>query len=509
MSQKPKDTRGQILKSSAVIGGSTAITVALKFLRNKVVALLLGPSGIGLLGLYQSIADLTRAAVGLGVSSSGVRQIAEAVGTNDSSRVAATITTLRRLSLALGIIGAALLVGFSGPVARFTFGAPEHRFSVILLSVAVLLTCVSDSQAAVLQGLRRIKSLALVNILGAAFGALLGVPLIYFWGERAVAPSIVVAALCSIFASWWMVRRIKFDRFSSRWADLWTEAGALAKLGVVLLSTTLMATGVAYLIRSLVSRHLGVDAAGQYQAAWSVAGQYVNFILQAMAVDFYPRLTAVEKQRDVCNRLVNEQAEVGILLAGPGILATLTFAPFVIQLLFSDKFGPAMELLRWNCLGMLFRVAAWPMGYLMLARNERKLYFSTAFLVHAANLALVWLLVPKWGLLATGVAVFASGVLDFALMVAVAVRINGFRFSGVNAKLGLLFAPLAAALFVGWYFLPHAIVLACGAAATLLSAVASCRMLTAFVSLQRLPAALRKTLLFLRLAPPFPRPLPK
>ena len=290
----------------------------------------------------------------------------------------------------------------------------------------------------------------MVNILGAAFGALLGVPLIYFWGERAVAPSIVVAALCSIFASWWMVRRIKFDRFSSRWADLWTKAGALAKLGVVLLSTTLMATGVAYLIRSLVSRHLGVDAAGQYQAAWSMAGQYVNFILQAMAVDFYPRLTAVEKQRDVCNRLVNEQAEVGILLAGPGILATLTFAPFVIQLLFSDKFGPAMELLRWNCLGMLFRVAAWPMGYLMLARNERKLYFSTAFLVHAANLALVWLLVPKWGLLATGVAVFASGVLDFALMLAVAVRINGFRFSGVNAKLGLLFAPLAAALFVGW-----------------------------------------------------------
>ena len=37
-----------------------------------------------------------------------------------------------------------------------------------------------------------------------------------------------------------------------------------------------------------------------------------------------------------CNRLVNEQAEMSLLLAAPGILGTLTFTPLVIQLLASD-----------------------------------------------------------------------------------------------------------------------------------------------------------------------------
>ena len=73
------------------------------------MALLLGPSGFGLFGLYGSIADLTQNIAGLGVNSSGVRQIAEAAGSGDEERMARTAAILRRTSLVLGILGAVLL----------------------------------------------------------------------------------------------------------------------------------------------------------------------------------------------------------------------------------------------------------------------------------------------------------------------------------------------------------------------------------------------------------------
>ena len=76
------------------------------------------------------------------------------------------------------------------------------------------------------------------------------------------------------------------------------------------------------------------------------------------------------KDNAECNRLVNEQAEVGLLIAGPGLLATLTFAPLVIQLFYSDKFGPAVEILRWICLGMMLRVTSWPMGFMLIAKGK-------------------------------------------------------------------------------------------------------------------------------------------
>src|SRR5438034_6388645 len=108
-------TYGQILKSSALIGGSSVINVAVNIVRAKAMALLLGPTGVGLVGLYSSVLNLTHSVAGMGINQSGVRQIAEAVGSNETARIARTAAVLRRTSLALGIAGALLLAIFCRP----------------------------------------------------------------------------------------------------------------------------------------------------------------------------------------------------------------------------------------------------------------------------------------------------------------------------------------------------------------------------------------------------------
>src|ERR1700720_4961352 len=85
-----KGTYGQILKSSALVGGSSVINIAIGIVRTKAMALLLGPAGYGLFGLYGSIANLAQSLAGMGVNSSGVRQIAAAVGSGDSAQIALT-----------------------------------------------------------------------------------------------------------------------------------------------------------------------------------------------------------------------------------------------------------------------------------------------------------------------------------------------------------------------------------------------------------------------------------
>src|SRR5438477_507685 len=105
-------TYGEILRSSALIGGASALTVVIGIVRVKAMAVLLGPAGVGLFGLYNSIADLTRNVAAMGINSSGVRQIAEAVGTGDAERIAQTVTVLLRTTIVLGVLGAVLLAVF-------------------------------------------------------------------------------------------------------------------------------------------------------------------------------------------------------------------------------------------------------------------------------------------------------------------------------------------------------------------------------------------------------------
>ena len=103
------------------------------------MAVLLGPAGFGLMGLYGSIADLAVSIAGMGINSSGVRQIAEAAGSSDDKRIARTVTVLRRTAVLLGILGAGLLVVFCRQVSALTFGTDEHAGAVALLSLVVLL----------------------------------------------------------------------------------------------------------------------------------------------------------------------------------------------------------------------------------------------------------------------------------------------------------------------------------------------------------------------------------
>src|SRR5258708_15148450 len=131
---------GQILKSSALVGGSQVVNIAIGIVRTKAMAILLGPAGFGLFGLYGSIAYLTQSIAGLGINSSGVRQIAEASATGDTTQMARTAAVLRRISLVLGILGAAFLLCFSRLISRVPFRIADHPAVLSMLSTCVLLS---------------------------------------------------------------------------------------------------------------------------------------------------------------------------------------------------------------------------------------------------------------------------------------------------------------------------------------------------------------------------------
>jgi antigen flippase len=507
LSKTGKQTYGQILKSSMLIGGSSVLNIGLGFIRTKAMALLLGTTGYGLLSLYQSISDLTRCLAGLGVNTSGVRQIAEAVGSGDTQRIARTVTTLRRVAFYSGALGALLLLIFCREVSRLTFGDDRHAGAVALLSLAVFFGDVSAGQGALVQGMRRIADLARMSVLGALYGTVFSIPIIYFYyrrgeAEQGVVPSLVCVAAMGIITSWWYARKIKVERAVMTVPQVVGEVSALLKLGIVLMATGLMTFGVAYLIRIILRREMSLEAVGVYTAASTLGITYVQFIVQAMGADFYPRLTAIANDNIECNRLVNEQAEVGLLMACPGIIATLTFAPLVIELFYSSKFGSAVEILRWICLGMALRVASWPIGYILLAKGERNLFFWAEVFCNAVYVGLVWVGILKFGLKGAGIAFFGVYIFSLSLNYVIVRRLSGFQWSAANRRLALLFAPLIAAIFIAWYVLPHPVAAVLGGVATLTTGIYSLKTLCTLIPLKRFPQPARKMIIFFRLAQP-------
>lgn len=490
-----KHTYSEILKSSALIGGSSVVNIAIGIVRTKALALLLGPAGFGLMGMYGSINNLAQSIAGMGLNISGVRQIAESVGSGDTDRIARTVAVLRRTSVLLGILGAVLLVVFSRQVSTLTFGNDQHAAAVALLSLAVFFSLVSGGQEALIQGMRRISDLAIMGVLGTLFGTILTIPIVFFLREKGVVPSLVGIAAMTIVTSWWYSRKVQIQPPAMTASEVKQEAASLLKLGLVFMASGMLTMGAAYAVRTMVVRIIDLEAAGFYQSAWKLGGLYVGLILQAMGADFYPRLTSVAKDNTQCNRMVNEQAQVSLLLGGPGVLATLTFAPLVITLFYTAEFNAAGEILRWICLGMSLRLITWPMGFIIIAKGASKLFFWAEVAWTVVNVGLSWICLRSFGLAGVGIAFFGSYIFHGLMIYPIVRWLSGFRWSAVNRQTALLYFSLIAVVFCGFYVLPTFVATGVGTLAVILSGVYSIRVLLNLIPLDQLPSSLQRLLL--------------
>lgn len=480
----------QILRSSLLVGGASLLVVVIGLVRTKLLALLLGPAGFGLMGLLTSIADVARSLAGLGLNGSGVRQIAAAAASGESDRIERTGAALRLTALVLGVAGAAALALLSEPVARLTFGDARYASAVAVVALGVVARLLADADAARMQGLRRLGDLTRANVWGALGGSAAAVALVVALGERGVAPGLVAIALAALAANAWYGRSSRPASMRLPLRVLREEAGSMLRLGSAFLASGVLVMGVAYGVRLLLVRRVGLDAAGLYQSAATLGGLYVGFLLQAMSADFFPRLVGVGEDDARGNRLVNEQALVSQLLAGPGVLATLALAEPVLRLLYSDAFVGAAEALRWTCVGMAIKTLTWPIGFIVVAKGRPSIFFATELGWAAATVGLTLLAVERYGIDGAGMA-FAGGYVCHALVLTPIVRaMSGFRWSSANRRAAAIQWLLLALAFGGFRLLPPTSATLLGLCAAALSGALSLRALGALVARGEAPAPL-------------------
>jgi PST family polysaccharide transporter len=254
--------------------------------------------------------------------------------------------------------------------------------------------------------------------------------------------------------------------------------------------SALLTTGAAYAVRSMVLRSAGLDAAGHYHAAWMLGGLYVGFILQALAVDYFPRLVGVVADDAACNRLVNEQTQMCLLLAAPGVLATLTLAPLAVEWFYSDRFRPATEVLRWICLGTALRIVIWPISFIIVARNRQRLFVAIELAWTLLYLALTWLCLQRYGIEGAGMACLGAYLFHAALVYPAVWRLSRFGWTGVNLRTAAWFILAAAAVFCSPHLLAPWWAGAFGAAMTLLATVVCARRIVRLTDPLRCPRAL-------------------
>lgn len=361
-------------KATAIFGGVQVFSTIIAVVKSKLVALWIGPLGYGIIGLFSTAINLIASISNLGLQSSAVREIAYTHGKNDNRLLSKTIKAINRWVLAMGIIGALLTIIFSSLISQWLFDNNDYVVSIILLSSVVLLTGIWNQQQSILQGTRNIKLLVRAGVFGSLAAFVCTVPIFYFFRENGIAWAIIMTVLSSTFVTYLYARKIKLDKVKQTLKESFVLGLNAVKLGIAMAITGIVANLIEFILKSYITHLGGVEDVGLYGAGWAINAQYLGLIFAAMAKDYYPRLSEKSSDNPTLKKMVNEQAEIAILILAPMIIVMVVFISFFVNLLYSKEFLGATEMIKWLLIGSLIKAGSWSISFVFLAKGDTKTF---------------------------------------------------------------------------------------------------------------------------------------
>ena len=463
-------TPRDLIKGMTVIGGGQIVQNLLAIVRLKVVALIVGAAGVGVLGLFSNVVQLGSQLAGLGLGSGAVREIA--LQHEDQARVARLRRMLVLASLLQGGMAIAIIWLLRAPLSEFLSGDRRYALEFGLLGTGIFATVLAQAYMAYLQGVRRLGAVAKITVWGNVIGSLFAIAIVWRYEDAgliwvALALPVAIALAAFVVIGTMRLERVGLPPIRTMWRD-WRD---MIRVGASFLIGGLVAIAVVLLVRAMIVREIGLVEAGLFHGAWVLAVQYLGILQVSMGADYYPSLTRLIGDRKQAVALANQQAQIGLAVYGPLSLLLIALAPWFLELLYGADFTPAATLLQWLAVANIFRLTFWPVHFIVIALGRPVLFLAIELLWNVVFVGLSWLLLARFGLEAVGLGFFVASLATLITAWWVARRIYSFTWE--RQTLVLLFALTisAIALFAIVMVFPLA-----GAAIGMLAGVAGALM---------------------------------
>ena len=460
----------QIMKATSIFGGVQVFNIIISIIRSKVIAVLLGPAGMGIAGLFTSTTGMISSLSNMGLKTSAVKNVAAADASGDPERVGTVVSVLKRLVWITGILGTVATLILSPWLSELAFGSREYTLGFIWISVTLLFSQINAGQLVILQGMRKLQYLAKASLAGTAVALLISIPVYYFLRLDGIVPGIIITSVTTLIFSWYFSSKVKIRKPEINKSIFFSEGSDMLRMGIMLSLSSIISLGASYLVRIFISHKGGVDQVGLYTAGFAIINTYVGMVFTAMATDYFPRLSGIINDKEKTRDTVNGQAEVALLILAPILTVFLIFINWVIILFYSTKFTGVNNMIHYAALGMFFKAISWPIGYMFIASGNTKLFFYNELIANIYTLAFNIVGYNYGGLDGLGISFIAGYIIYFFQVFIIAKTKYGFTFYdefykifGIQLVLGIFCFINIKLLDVPYVYIPGVLFILCSA----------------------------------------------
>lgn len=423
-----RDFGGPMIRATAATWGASASIVLLGIVRAKVNAVALGTSGMGIIGQANYLSTWVGSIATLGLSTGCIRALAAARARSDQEGERAVAHLAVIVPASIGVVVAVFAAAFSRELATEMLGSASLWWVAVLAMMSVPLNLISGGVATVLQGREQISRHARINATSAALNTVLVVGLVLTMGLAGAALGVLLTSVVGLVVTLYVARDAVGHAIGLPWR-LPSRAVSLsiAQLGLASLVLGVTSTTSDVLVRSRIVGMLSVATVGIYQPVFAISNQYLLVFVGAIGVYLFPTLTRLLESGAVgeAEQELDRGLRMMLYLFTPIILAIVVLAPYVVSVLYSRAFLPAVLPLRVQLVGDVLKLCAYAVGAVLLPLGHTKSWIGIGMATVAVSFGLAWILIPVLGLVGVGMAYTASWACNLALTILVLRRSEG------------------------------------------------------------------------------------
>jgi len=403
--------------------------------RTKIVATFLGPSGLALINIYNTVLKFVNNSTNLGISFSAVKHISELFEENDREKLRYNVCTIRTWCLITGIFGMLLCLLFSPLISWWMFKNDSYTVSMMLISPCVLFMAIMGGEIAILKSMRKLKKVAVASVLCALSALFISAPLYYFFHTDGIIASLLLTNLAMMLIYMHYANQEFPIELALKSKSHILAGMPMVRLGIAYLLAGVFGQGAELVIRKLLMKFGEGDEVarlgnvGLYNSGYALAVSLASIVFIAIEADYFPRLSAVCSNKKRMSRTINQQIEVCVLLMSPLLIFFVLFMPLFLNVLYSNKFISAEPMAIAASFYMFFRSLTLPAAYLPLANGDSKMYLLTEFICDVFMALAIPYSFKLWGLTGAGFALSATGLLDMIIIHSFYRRAYKFEFS--------------------------------------------------------------------------------
>lgn len=415
-----------IMKAMALFGGVQGLNIGLNLVRTKLVALFLGPAGVGLSSIYNETKELIHESTNMGMDQSGVREISVAYErwkeNGEREPLDNAIMLVRSWVALFAIAGIFACILFAYPLSVSTFGDTEHIIGYMLLAPAVGMATITCGEMAILKATRQLKSIASLSTINIITSIFTNVPLYYLYGMKGVIPAILLFSLCQML----IVLHFSYRNapFRVKFEKLFLIIGKpMLMLGGAFVLQGFMEHGTKLAIQAFINSRGNLTDVGLYNSATMIITTYLGIFASSIAVDFYPRLSGIFADKEKRALTVHRQIDVLQLFTAPMLVAFLIGIHIIVPVLLSYEFIRVVPVLEIALISCLTRSLSQPMAFMPLAAGDSKFFLFVDIIDFILMFAVYTTCYAEWGLTGIAYGICTYNLLDL-IWVAVCMNIR-------------------------------------------------------------------------------------